>query len=1568
MSDENEKRLAGLLEAQRNLLLDLGGGNKLISFSHSPSRRNSHRQGFLRIVDEIPELIIQKLDNAGKFELEANTKDEIFQVDLALLSEVEKVEPNHEDQKIQVIEKDPTFSFACDSLLKKNRLSLQEKGINVLNIAIGFLSWKESKTNDQGKQFTSPLLLLPVQISKEKSRSGYRYFVDSSEDDITINFSLWRRLAETEGFTLPQLELDDDSQPLLSDFFTEIQNLLSEKDEEQGWSLKKWATLGIFGFNNLSIYSDLDFGSWDGNPHQEHPFLKDFISGTTCKGITELGDLDFSQDDVESKLQSHEVPRLITDADSTQYAVIKKALEGKSIVVQGPPGTGKSQTITNIIAALMAQGKTILFAAEKLAALQVVEQRLADKGLSPFCLKLHSTSQSKRKLHQDIKARVDFSIAKETEAGFEQKFEKLKVLRSLLNDSSDVINSSRETSFGPVTLYSLMGSSIANQIGSRQKINPELLKKIRSISIDPVKPEKLELVAGSLKQLTTVGKSLNNNGVEGLEFLTTYPDDQPSWKRFVEEIENLQSQFTLLDVDIDDFDSSNYTSLMRGSGCEDEIKAIDSLTNRSFRDSSENDVESASWSTRSEFVYYLDFKNNLKSALLPARKKQIAASSLPTWCKFLHGNLDHYLEAKQCLDSLAEILKNESSEITGKSLLSDLESLERLTIDIKNKLQNNLRIVDIDLSLSLVAILLITLEASHSDSPELLDEIFNAARTQQDFNSIQIVIECIREWYDYIEEFRYIGIDCSLLRELSSAEFENALSAMKSSGPLGCLFSRDIRKSKSLWSRMRKDSVKCPRAKDLARVYIRCRDYLALVERQRSIDIPFDDGRIFEIAMNTSLSSLDLNLLETLYQNTDSRYRKLALFRALEGINFDNILLLNRFKFLENCTLSQVPEACFKVASSLKSYRQNLPKGIFEDICEYDYFSCIKSSAAIDSYLTSVQDFKDCFEGSNFIDCTGGWKWLNEEDLRKLIAIAHRIGCNEYSPSITNKLLSSTINEYQTELRKIDKAINAWAEVDTYSYYDDENTTPLYQFFASSNARWKVFIDWYDSVDSFNRFKQLLSQALKFSSLNANNIIEYHSSILRLSEFGFSKGAPELASLSLETSLPPDLLLDTRINSLCISETDLDQKIARLSGRNSEDLRAQFSLADQSFISAAPSVIAGAVTQKTAFHLSCGNASGSPKTYTQGALIKHEIKKQRSHLPTRMFIRQSFDSLTGLMPCWFMSPASVAQTLPKKTGLFDVLIIDEASQMKPEFALGMIARAKQVVVVGDRKQLPPTNSRFERRALLDEEFDEGQLELEDNESILELADKVLDGRSCSLGWHYRSRHQSLINFSNYHFYDNKLTVFASMDVQSAVHLRQVENPQYSSQVNLPEVLEVIAEIKKQVHLDPTKSILVATMNSKQASEIEMAWEAELQSSPDLEEYVKNMTSSLDELVIKNLENVQGDERDIVIISTVYGPDSNGRVYQRFGDLVNKQGWRWLNVLLTRAKHCVVLVTSLLPSDIEIKETTSLGVRALKNYLIYAKTGQIDTSLRQASGDAESPFEESVRDALLSLGT
>jgi very-short-patch-repair endonuclease len=313
-----------------------------------------------------------------------------------------------------------------------------------------------------------------------------------------------------------------------------------------------------------------------------------------------------------------------------------------------------------------------------------------------------------------------------------------------------------------------------------------------------------------------------------------------------------------------------------------------------------------------------------------------------------------------------------------------------------------------------------------------------------------------------------------------------------------------------------------------------------------------------------------------------------------------------------------------------------------------------------------------------------------------------------------------------------------------------------------------------------------------------------------------------------------------------------------------------------------------------------------------------------------------------------------------------VLIIDEASQMKPEQAFSLIARCKQLIIVGDRNQLPPSNF-FQKRESLDD--DDEDIEIEDNESILELADKVIAKNGCSLGWHYRSRHQSLINFSNYYFYENRLTVFASNKVGSEVKYVKVSEPRYSGGVNLPEVEQTIIALKNQIQEDPEKSVMIATMNVAQASELRIALDREIQNDPLLEAFVSRHKSNLDELEVKNLENVQGDERDVVIVSTVYGPASDGRVRQSFGPVNQESGWRRLNVLFTRAKHRVIVVSSLDPSDITIanSDKAKRGVCAFRNYLEYAQSGSISDDLRKDSGNVESPFEQSVKDALVGLG-
>ena len=203
------------------------------------------------------------------------------------------------------------------------------------------------------------------------------------------------------------------------------------------------------------------------------------------------------------------------------------------------------------------------------------------------------------------------------------------------------------------------------------------------------------------------------------------------------------------------------------------------------------------------------------------------------------------------------------------------------------------------------------------------------------------------------------------------------------------------------------------------------------------------------------------------------------------------------------------------------------------------------------------------------------------------------------------------------------------------------------------------------------------------------------------------------------------------------------------------------------------------------------------------------------------------------------------------------------------------------------------------------------------------------------------------------FQDNRLTVFASNKVDSEVKYIKVEEPRYSGGVNLPEVEQTIKVLKQQVAEDPSKSILIATMNQAQTSELTLALDREIQNDPVLERYASSFKSTLDELDVKNLENVQGDERDVVIVSTVYGPGPDGRVMQNFGPINKESGWRRLNVLFTRAKQNRCFFAN--PSDITIANTENAKrrVKAFRNYLEYAQTGKISDALRRESGVVKS---------------
>jgi very-short-patch-repair endonuclease len=383
--------------------------------------------------------------------------------------------------------------------------------------------------------------------------------------------------------------------------------------------------------------------------------------------------------------------------------------------------------------------------------------------------------------------------------------------------------------------------------------------------------------------------------------------------------------------------------------------------------------------------------------------------------------------------------------------------------------------------------------------------------------------------------------------------------------------------------------------------------------------------------------------------------------------------------------------------------------------------------------------------------------------------------------------------------------------------------------------------------------------------------------------------------------------------------------------------------------------------------LPVGINQGKRGEFTDLGLIDNEVNKQKRHRPLRHLFRYAGQALRGLKPCWMMSPSTVASLVPRNAiEQFDLVIVDEASQMAPERAFGVISRAKQLVVVGDPKQLPPTD--FFTRSYSSEELeesDEVDSEALDEESILDLCTKSFRPVR-RLKWHYRSRHGSLIAFSNRQFYDNHLVVFPSCNRDFAINRHLVESPRYIKKINSPEATLLCDVVLEQLKLYPGFSLGVVAMNELQAEEILEQLERLSTHHEELRRRL-DITDSSEELFVKSLEKVQGDERDTIVISTTYGPsESGGRLAMRFGPINFSGGHRRLNVLFTRAKHRIELVTSMESSQIHPTATSSQGVHALKAYLKYVETRNLDTG-RNTGRPPDSEFEVVVAEALERYG-
>ncbi len=367
----------------------------------------------------------------------------------------------------------------------------------------------------------------------------------------------------------------------------------------------------------------------------------------------------------------------------------------------------------------------------------------------------------------------------------------------------------------------------------------------------------------------------------------------------------------------------------------------------------------------------------------------------------------------------------------------------------------------------------------------------------------------------------------------------------------------------------------------------------------------------------------------------------------------------------------------------------------------------------------------------------------------------------------------------------------------------------------------------------------------------------------------------------------------------------------------------------------------------------------------QMRVLSREFQKKSRLLPIRQLILKAGNAIQNIKPVLMMSPLSIAQFVPPQSLEFDLVVFDEASQVRPAEALGAIVRGKQTIVVGDSKQLPPT-SFF---SVFNQADEDEETATSDIESVLGLF-AAQGAPERMLRWHYRSRHESLIAVSNKEFYENRLLIFPSPDLgreDTGLVFRHLPHTVYDrgrSSTNIAEARAVAKAVIEHAKARPGLTLGVAAFSSKQMMVIEDMVEEQRRSDPSCEGFFA--AHPHEPFFVKNLETVQGDERDVILISLGYGRDASGKVSMNFGPLNRDGGQRRLNVLITRARRRCEVFSNITADDLDLRQTSAWGVRALKTFLHYAQHGKLDIA-EETGRDFDSPFEEAVFRALTDRG-
>ena len=1487
-----------------------------------------------------------------------SNEDEKKMLDLA---EEEKISPK-EDELVST-ETDPTLmKRILTNLYRKSREDYQERGVHILHLAFGMLTWVDPQANN-AEIFRSPLLLCPVILERENANKPF--VLTLAEEDLILNPALQTKLKRDYNIDLPNLAEEETEQPI-STYLSKVREWLTNDE----WGVDEKTVLGLFSFEKLGMYQDL-------GKNADH-LAKNPV-------ILRLAGVDKSYSDPAEhttgfdldEYQKPEETFQILDADSSQQQCIQAVLQGENLVLQGPPGTGKSQTIANIIAEFLARNKTVLFVSEKMAALEVVYKRLEDKQLGNYCLELHSHKANKKKVLEALNEAAEHSL-KPLILPSKDDYHKLKVLSSQLNEYVKALHEHR----------SELGCSVHEVIS---KVSENIKAPLLTIGVEPERltPKNYQTWEKEIKALGLVWSV----ALEGDEFPWSGAKDQyfgpevrDKWRK---RLSSLQGSLLSL------WSGANAYSQKTGLPLAITLEDVDWLIE--VAELIDKGVVPASiWLTTDEMNDILEEAKKYNELTkqywqLKQQLEQVVNSEFFSVEDDVKAKLEDLWDRTKdlfpILDTDGIVFKAQYRELSNfvNILPREIEEIRQYAISLSevtganlpiNKLAEIFKLTEI-VSYSYVDVKPEKTWLTQKGWKETSDLVKATKPIYMEYNrrradlllryeesifdiDAESLLERLNSW-SYRGVFKFVNPDyyqakkeiirCTKAFCMPENIVEDLLSIRAVQILKGKISSKHDEVCHALGSYYRETATnfeEVVKGLSVAEILIGLND-----------NIEYSDSLAEYLSTAASLPiqyKKTIKILMQKYKEWVKRENELRDCISVDNFQGNGIAL-------QQCSLSDLyawSESHNKVLIDIAGQIDKLLECYLQaPLCVSDLLRDLEKLSQLRNMQAAVKVESDGLKrnfGHRFNGVTTEWEEV-------LAAIEWTL---QLRGLLANEKMSPEVIQYLTNLERSPE--NEGTQLKKLLVYFK---TPFIEEFKAS------FVPGHPMINGETNLKQIeLRELLAFFRILENRIdeldnwVEYNQRKKGLLAQGLgsfiNQAEQEVKDAGELLGAYSRGFYQALVNNVFSKEP----RLMKFRGKSHYQVIEEFKKLDKKLIAQAPLAIMDICNRKKPTNN--GSISSSSAEIN---ILKSEAVKKRRHMPLLKLFQKIPNLLVRLKPCLMMSPLSVSQYIEPDSFSFDLVIFDEASQIFTEDAVIAIYRGKQVVIAGDSKQMPPTNF-FQASEIGDAEYDVD----EDEEPVTSSADfsSVLD--ECTpifptsmLRWHYRSRHESLIAFSNQQFYGNKLITFPSSVKKSedfGVHFEFVEKGIYErggrkiNPIEAQRVAEIVVNNFKQF---PHKSIGVVAFSQSQMMAIQDVLDNMRQKDPSLEVFFKE--DRLNGFFCKNLENVQGDERDIIIFSVGYGKDAQGRLSMNFGPLNKEGGERRLNVAITRAREKVILISSISAGDINPLATKSAGVLNLYKYLRFAEQGEQALELTRPEGreDTDSPLEDDVIQVIRQMG-